>query len=43
MTSVNENSQKARAILNELRLRLDGRGWLILPGHGAVVNRDEAM
>ena len=43
MTSVNENSQKARAILNELRLRLDGQGWLILPGHGAVVNRDEAL
>lgn len=43
MTSVNENSQKARAILNELRLRLDGQGYVILPGHGAVVNRDEAM
>lgn len=43
MTSVNEDSAKAKAILNDLRCRMDGKGWLILPGHGAVITRDTPM
>ena len=43
MTSVNEDSVKARAILHELRRRMDGQGWVILPGHGAVLQRDQPM
>lgn len=43
MTSVNEDSVKARAILHILREKMDGQGWLILPGHGAVLQRDQSM
>lgn len=43
MTSVNEDSAKAKAILKELFARLDGKGYVILPGHGAVVERGQGM
>lgn len=43
MTSVNEDSPKARAILRHLIDRLDGKGWLIIPSHGAVVERNQSM
>lgn len=43
MTSVNEDSRKAKAILNELRLRLDGNGYLILPGHGLPLRPGDPM
>jgi len=43
MTSVNENSPKARAILRHLIDRFNGKGWLIIPSHGAVVERNQSM
>lgn len=41
--SVNQDSAKYRTILKTLRLMLDGGGWLILPGHGAVIPRDQRL
>ena len=43
MTSVNEDSAKAKAILKELFRRLNGQGYIVIPGHGAVVARGETM
>ena len=43
MTSVNEDSPKAKAILTELRRRISGQNWLVLPGHGAIINRGEPV
>lgn len=43
MTSVNEDSAKAKAILRELFARLDGKGYVILPGHGAIIDRGQSM
>lgn len=43
MTSVNEDSAKAKQILAELRRRMNGQSWLILPGHGAIVERNQSM
>ncbi len=41
--SVNQDSAKYRAILMTLRHMLDGDGWLLLPGHGAVIPRDQRL
>lgn len=43
MTSVNEDSVKAKAILSLIKEKLDGKGWLIFPGHGAVLDRDQSL
>ena len=43
MTSVNEDSARYKAILGQLRSLLGGHGWIILPGHGAIVGRDDPM
>ena len=43
MTSVNEDSVKAKAILSLIKDKLDGKGWLIFPGHGAVLDRDQSL
>lgn len=43
MTSVNEDSPKARAILRHLIDRFSGKGWLIIPSHGAAVERNQSM
>lgn len=43
MTSVNEDSPKAKAILTELRRRISGQSWLVLPGHGAIINHGEPV
>lgn len=43
MGSVNEDSVRARAILQALREKMDGQGWLILPGHGPLLQRDQGM
>jgi len=43
MTSVNEHSGRAKAILRELFQRLDGRGYVVIPGHGAVIARGDRM
>ena len=43
MTSVNEDSVKAKAILKELFRRLNGQGYIVIPGHGAVIARGETM
>ena len=43
VTSVNEDSAKAKQILAELRRRMNGQSWLILPGHGAIVERNQSM
>ena len=40
--SVNQDSAKYRAILTTLRYMLDG-GWLLLPGHGAIITRDQRL
>lgn len=40
--SVNQDSAKYRAILNTLRYMLDD-GWLLLPGHGAIISRDQRL
>ncbi len=41
--SVNQDSAKYHAILQTLRHMLDGGGWLLLPGHGAVIPRDQRL
>ena len=41
--SVNQDSAKYREILRTLKTMLDGEGWLILPGHGAVRQRDQRL
>ena len=41
--SVNQDSTKYRAILQTLRHMLDGDGWLLLPGHGAIIPRDQRL
>ena len=43
MTSVNEDSVKAKAILRELFARLNGKDYLVIPGHGAVIARGQKM
>ena len=40
--SVNQDSAKYRAILTTLRHMLDD-GWLLLPGHGAIISRDQRL
>ena len=41
--SVNQDSAKYRAILSTLRHMLDGGGWLLLPGHGAIIPRTQRL
>ena len=41
--SVNQDSVKYHAILRALKDRLDGESWLILPGHGAILQRDQRL
>ena len=41
--SVNQDSAKYHAILAALRQMLDGGGWLLLPGHGAIIPRDQRL
>lgn len=41
--SVNQDSAKYRAILQTLRHMLDGDGWLLLPGHGGIIPRDQRL
>lgn len=41
--SVNQDSAKYRAILQTLRHMLSGDGWLLLPGHGAIIPRDQQL
>lgn len=41
--SVNQDSAKYRAILQTLRHMLDGDGWLLLPGHGAIIQRNQRL
>ena len=41
--SVNQDSAKYRPILRTLKDMMDGQGWLILPGHGAILQRDQRM
>ncbi len=41
--SVNQDSGKYRAILKALKDMLDGEGWMIFPGHGAILQRDQAL
>ncbi|MGN1367843.1 MAG: hypothetical protein ACI4WX_03170 [Aristaeellaceae bacterium] len=41
--SVNQDSAKYRAILQTLRQMLDQDGWLLLPGHGAIIPRDQRL
>ena len=41
--SVNQDSAKYRLILQALKDMMDGEGWLILPGHGAILQRDQRM
>ena len=41
--SVNQDSAKYRLILRTLKDMMDGKGWLILPGHGAILQRDQRM
>ena len=41
--SVNQDSAKYHAILQTLRHMLDGEGWLLLPGHGAIIPRDQRL
>lgn len=43
MNSVNEDSRKAHILLDELRKRLDGKGYTILPGHGLPVLPGQRM
>lgn len=40
--SVNQDSAKYRAILTTLRHMLEG-GWLLLPGHGAIISREQRL
>lgn len=41
--SVNVDSPRYHAILRAVLAMLDGKGYLIFPGHGGVVQRTEAM
>ena len=41
--SVNQDSARYRLILRALKDKMDGDGWLILPGHGAILQRDQQM
>jgi len=41
--SVNQDSKKYHAILQTLRHMLDGDGWLLLPGHGAMIQRNQRL
>ena len=41
--SVNVDSLRYHAILRAVLAMLDGKGYLIFPGHGGVVQRTEAM
>lgn len=41
--SVNQDSARYRLILAALREKMDGQGWLIIPGHGAILQRDQRM
>ena len=41
--SVNQDSAKYRMILRALKDMMDDKGWLILPGHGAILQRDQRM
>lgn len=41
--SVNQDSARYRLILRALKEQMDGQGWLILPGHGAILQRDQRM
>ena len=41
--SVNQDSAKYRLILRALKDMMDGKSWLILPGHGAILQRDQRM
>ncbi len=41
--SVNVDSPRYHTILRTLLAMLDGKGYLILPGHGGVVQRDQRM
>jgi len=41
--SVNQDSARYRLILHALKDMMDGEGWLILPGHGAILQRDQRM
>ena len=41
--SVNQDSVKYRALLQTLRHMLDGDGWLLLPGHGGIIPRDQRL
>lgn len=41
--SVNQDSTKYHAILQTLKSMLDGDGWLILPGHGAIIPRTQRL
>ena len=41
--SVNQDSAKYRLILRALKDMMDGQGWLIFPGHGAILQRDQRM
>lgn len=41
--SVNLDSTRYHAILRTILNRFDGDGWLVFPGHGGVVRRDQKM
>jgi len=41
--SVNQDSAKYRRILAALKAMMDGEGWLLLPGHGAIIQRDQRL
>lgn len=41
--SVNQDSARYRLILRALKDVMDGQGWLILPGHGAIRQREQRM
>lgn len=41
--SVNQDSNRYHAILKTLKAMLDGDGWLLLPGHGAIIPRTQRL
>ena len=41
--SVNQDSTRYHAILKTLKAMLDGDGWLLLPGHGAIIPRTQRL
>ncbi|MBQ2929908.1 MAG: MBL fold metallo-hydrolase [Clostridia bacterium] len=41
--SVNQDSIRYHAILKTLKAMLDGDGWLLLPGHGAIIPRTQRL